>query len=128
MRDDVNVHDVRACVRERAAADARQSRRALEPTSALLLSGEALALGAIPVLRRTSESAVDARKFADVPVVWIDDWEQLTPHFLEEQWARLRSRAEQRPNAVEARGAHFPFWFHELTARAVAGLHRRRGG
>lgn len=89
---------------------------------------EALALGAIPVLRRTSESGVDARKFADVPVVWVDDWEQLTPHFLEEQWARLRSRAEQRPNAVEARGAHFPFWFHELTARAVAGLHRRRGG
>ena len=89
---------------------------------------EALALGSIPVLRRTPGSSVDVRKFTEVPVVWLDDWQQLTPRFLEEQWTRLRGLAKQRPNALEARGAHFPFWMHELTAGAVAGLHGRRAG
>ena len=87
---------------------------------------EALALGAIPVLRRKPGWSVDERKFAYVPVVWVDEWEQLTPRFLEEQWALLRGRAQQRQ--LEARGAHFPFWLHEVTAGAVAGLHGRRGG
>jgi hypothetical protein len=83
---------------------------------------EALALGAIPVLRRTPGSAVDVRKFSEVPVVCVDEWEQLTPRFLEAQWAQLRSRAEQQSNALEARGAHFPFWLHEVTADAVAAV------
>ena len=47
------------------------------------------------------------RKFSDVPVVWVDDWEQLTPRVLEEQWARRRARphsnAEQRAGVYSDR-------------------------
>ena len=43
---------------------------------------EALALGAIPVLRIVPNASADRRKFEDVPVVWVRDWAELTPRFL----------------------------------------------
>ncbi|KAL3900158.1 MAG: hypothetical protein SGPRY_012513, partial [Prymnesium sp.] len=38
---------------------------------------EALALGAVPVMIRGSSFGLDRTKFADLPVVWINDWKRV---------------------------------------------------
>lgn len=77
---------------------------------------EALALGAIPVMRILPNASADRSKFENVPVVWVRDWEEVTPSFLRERWRELRRRVAERASAIESRGAHFPFWLHGLTA------------
>ena len=82
---------------------------------------EALALGAVPVMRLLPNASADRSKFEDVPVVWVHDWAEVTPNFLEEKWRerRQRSAAAGPSGGVEARGAHFPFWLRALTAGAA---------
>jgi hypothetical protein len=82
---------------------------------------EALALGAVPVMRLLPNASADRSKFEDVPVVWVHDWAEVTPNFLEEKWRELRQRsaASGPSGGVEARGAHFPFWLRALTAGAA---------
>ena len=77
---------------------------------------EALALGAIPVMRILPNASADRSKFENVPVIWVRDWEEVTPSFLRERWRELRRRVAERASAIESRGAHFPFWLHGLTA------------
>ena len=77
---------------------------------------EALALGAIPVMRILPNASADRSKFENVPVIWVRDWEEVTPSFLRERWRTLRRRVAERASAIESRGAHFPFWLHGLTA------------
>ena len=48
---------------------------------------ETLYMGSIPIVRR--ETALT--EFTDLPICWIDSWDQVTPEFLESEFARIRS-------------------------------------
>lgn len=73
---------------------------------------EAIALGAVPVYEAFPPHAGDLL-YGSAPRVEIADWAQVTPAFLEARWADLIAT----PASVER--AFFPFWLHEITARAA---------
>lgn len=52
---------------------------------------EALYLGAIPVLERLgrTEDGWFLRTFEDLPIAWIDDYNDLTPEYLEKEYERI---------------------------------------
>jgi hypothetical protein len=54
---------------------------------------EALYMGTIPVLEHFNRSDGMYRNFDDLPVVWIDHYENLTPEFLEEEYKRIVAQA-----------------------------------
>ena len=72
---------------------------------------EALALGAIPVLRVVpNASEMDAAKFAGLPIVWVHRWKEVTRSLLVRRWQELRSD----PQKFSASGAFFPHWLAEI--------------
>ena len=56
------------------------------------------------------EEIVLAYDFEDLRVE-IGSWDEVTPAFLDQKWAELRGGSVER--------AYFPFWLHEMTARAA---------
>lgn len=53
--------------------------------------------------------------FEGLPVVRVTDWTQVTPAFLDHEWARLqRAAAEGRIGLAKA---YFPWWLAKYTAR-----------
>ena len=74
---------------------------------------EALALGAIPVLRVVpNASEMDAAKFAGLPIVWVHRWKEVTRPLLTRRWQELRSDAQK--SSYSASRAFFPHWLAEL--------------
>ena len=76
---------------------------------------EALALGAVPVMLKGNGSGVDRKKFASLPVVWVDDWGEVTPQFLQERWREMWSARQ----GFDAKRAYFPYWLGRLTENTV---------
>jgi len=54
---------------------------------------EALYLGCIPVLETLNRTDGWFRVFHDLPVVWIDDYRNLTPEYLEQEYQKIIARA-----------------------------------
>tara|TARA_B110001452_G_scaffold43353_1_gene33195 strand:- start:2150 stop:3214 length:1065 start_codon:yes stop_codon:yes gene_type:complete len=77
---------------------------------------EALALGAIPVLRMVpNASAADAAKFEGLPIVWVRRWKDVTQSFLEERWRFFRSSLHR----FSLSRAFWPHWLAELMGDRV---------
>ncbi len=75
---------------------------------------EALALGAIPVLRVVpNASAIDAAKFAGLPMVWVRRWKEVTRPMLMQRWQSLSAN----PQRFSVSRAFFPHWLAELLGR-----------
>ena len=72
---------------------------------------EILAAGAVPVVQRFPEH--DAL-YEGVPIVRVSEWSEVTPRFLDEEWARLQ--AEAREGHIDWRKIYFPYWFGRFTA------------
>eukprot|EP00327_Prymnesium_parvum_P001705 CAMPEP_0182830548 /NCGR_PEP_ID=MMETSP0006_2-20121128/18635_1 /TAXON_ID=97485 /ORGANISM="Prymnesium parvum, Strain Texoma1" /LENGTH=363 /DNA_ID=CAMNT_0024958125 /DNA_START=314 /DNA_END=1406 /DNA_ORIENTATION=- len=72
---------------------------------------EAFALGAVPVMRIGDHSIADAKKLANLPVVWLDEWKEATPAFLQEHWDKLREARH-----LDMRRAFFSSWLGQLAA------------
>ena len=79
---------------------------------------EAFALGAVPVLRRDNGSWEDRTKFESLPIVWVNEWDEVTPQFLVARWTELLKMR----HALDARRAFLPYWLGRLTADF---LHKR---
>ena len=106
---------------------------------------EALTLGSVPVMRRLSrEASAEYEKYDGLPIVWVDEWEQVTPSLLRTRWEELmaaprRARREALPSGlrdlagrpspphggkaeredgdrtgIDMRRAFFPFWLSRL--------------
>ena len=54
---------------------------------------EALYMGTIPVMEHLNRTDGWFRTFDDLPVAWIDSFENLTPEFLEREYARITGNA-----------------------------------
>ncbi len=48
---------------------------------------EALYMGSIPIVKRN----IAVNEFADLPICWIDTWDQVTPEFLAQEYQRISS-------------------------------------
>lgn len=77
---------------------------------------EALTLGTVPVLRRLpSAASAEMDKYAGLPVVWVDEWDQVTPHLLDGLWKKLTARNVSTPSTnLDVSRAYFPFWLSRL--------------
>ena len=77
---------------------------------------EALALGAVPILQEPKEPGAQAerQKFDGMPIVWVTEWEQVTPAFLEARWRQLHARLGSHPDAYDMANAYFPRWLARL--------------
>ena len=81
---------------------------------------EAVVAGAIPVLdapRRTRLRSL----FADMPAVFVDDWNNVTPAFLEAEYAAAVARG---PAAFDVAKAYWPFWLHGIVAGLLGDANR----
>ena len=54
---------------------------------------EALMMGTIPVMEHLNRTDGWYRAFSDLPVAWIDSYDNLTPQFLEQEYARILREA-----------------------------------
>ena len=73
---------------------------------------EAIVMGAIPILRRDPPASDVCR---DLPVLWVDDWRELTPERLQHEWDT------RRPG--DLRTMTLPYWrdrIQEAAARCRA--------
>jgi hypothetical protein len=55
---------------------------------------EALMMGTIPVIEHLNRTDGWYRSLSDLPVAWIDSYDNLTPQFLEQEYARILQHAE----------------------------------
>ena len=65
--------------------------------------------------RATTVATYRARqKFDGMPIVWVTEWEQVTPAFLEARWRQLHARLGSHPDAYDMANAYFPRWLARL--------------
>lgn len=55
---------------------------------------EAIMIGTIPVMEHLNRTDGWRRSFLDLPVAWIDSYDNLTPQFLEQEYARIIQLAD----------------------------------
>jgi hypothetical protein len=71
---------------------------------------EALAAGSIPVMQRY---APNADMYKDLPVVFVDNWETVTPDFLDGEWNRIAKLNAAKCTSLSR--AYLPYWLGRLT-------------
>ena len=79
---------------------------------------EALALGAIPVMTEPAELGAGAErdlKFARLPIVWVQRWEDVTPALLRVRWKELMERARE----FDLASVFLPSWIATVAGRAT---------
>lgn len=63
---------------------------------------EALVLGSIPIVERTFLDPI----YEELPVLIVDDWDEITQPFLEKKYEELKHRSRQK--------AFFPYWERQI--------------
>jgi hypothetical protein len=67
---------------------------------------ETLYLGSIPIVVRVPA----LREFVDLPIAWIDDWTEVTPEWLESEYARITATAPAFPHEK----LRMSYWEHKI--------------
>lgn len=67
---------------------------------------EALLMGAIPIVKSCSIDAV----YEDLPVLIVQDWHDITPEFLEEQYRIISARTYNRKKLF------IDYWWNKIVA------------
>jgi len=66
---------------------------------------ETLYMGSIPIVERH----LALKEFEDLPVCWVNKWEEVTPSFLESEYQRITSRTDWNLNKLK-----FSYWKDKL--------------
>ena len=75
---------------------------------------EAMQAGAVPLL--DAAPATHSALYAELPVVMVSNWSEVTPSFLEATWVDMQLRASQ--GRLDMRKAFLPYWLAQLSQRA----------
>eukprot|EP00966_Prymnesium_polylepis_P250357 5789120-Prymnesium_polylepis.1 len=54
---------------------------------------EILACGSIPIMLRDRSFILDQSKFAGLPILWVDQWDEVTPALLRARWRSMNAQA-----------------------------------
>lgn len=75
---------------------------------------ETLYLGSIPIVVRDPAM----RDFVDLPIAWIDDWTEVTPEWLESEYARITASAPPFPHEK----LRMSYWENKILSAAASAL------
>ena len=78
---------------------------------------EALAAGSIPIMQLY---APNKEMYKDLPVVFIEKWEAVTPAFLDSEWDRISKLNAAKCTSLSR--AFMPYWLSRMTEFMLPGV------